>query len=54
MFNFQIINNNSILVGMLHSYREKLLPDIYLSQGLTLYRKNKMASTIIKAVLIEE
>lgn len=54
MFNFQIINNNSILVGMLHSYREKMLPDIYLNQGLTLYRKNKMASTIIKAVLIEE
>lgn len=54
MFNYQIINNGSFLVGMLHSYRADMISFEYLKQGLTLYRKNKMASTIIKAILVEE
>ncbi len=54
MFNYQIVNNGSLLVGMLHSYRADMISKEYLRQGLTLYRKNKMVSTIIKAVLVEE
>lgn len=53
MFNYQIINNNSLLVGMIHSYREDISKE-HLKKGFILYRKNKMAATIIKAVLVEE
>lgn len=54
MFNYQVINNSSILVGTVHSYSEKMISITYLKKNLVLYRKNKMASTIIKAVLVEE
>lgn len=54
MFNYQVINNGSIKVGTIHSYAEKMISNTYIKENLILYRKNKMASTIIKAVLVEE
>lgn len=54
MFNYQVINNGSIKVGAIHSYAEKMISNSYLNKSLTLYRKNKMALTIIKAILVEE
>lgn len=53
MFNYQIICNQSFVVGTVHSYVPTMLSNNFLRNKLMLNRKSSVAH-IIKASLVEE
>lgn len=53
MFNYQIICNESSIVGMIHSYDTSILSLRYKGLNLILDRK-KITASIVKAALVEE
>ncbi|MGM9834979.1 MAG: hypothetical protein ACI31M_04300 [Bacilli bacterium] len=53
MYNYQITNNNSFIVGVIHSYAEEIIPKELLVENLKLNRIKNTQSYIIRVAVME-